>query len=750
MKKKKRSFFKKALFVASLKSNFVSYLVVTLGNAFILLVVIFILSTLSINVTKDSMSNMFNSASMERQIKEAGVTLYLSYGESIEAYDTLVPYLGENAPVLYEGSIKLMELHDGTYDTYIKLVNKDYDLHYSSALNTGETEEEKHLYAKEKTLATIDTLLPLFGLGEQVEEIFPYFLTEYLDNYHLDRGSTIPSLIEKSLNDVISSYGKAVIGLKDEEIIIVQEELSKAFLVKDKNKYSEESKKIADAIVDRFSAALVDFYHVDVPTELLLDSYSENKEAYSNNTIIEGEIGYKDLTYINVVSTIMGQVFMDNYYLEALPPFVVEYVTNERGIPYYIENGEEILILDGKDRDKLVPIKSGMGKKSNILEKQYKDILTGSPYTEEEFAKAIKDSEAFFAMGYEFTNKFLKLFVKNKEEFINDDLSIKEDNLIDKVSTDLKEFAVTFIKQMFKEDKIEDITKDKYGLDGKELLEKVYDYSISSIAVYKVEYKKCLEKNYDMKTSLLVSLVKASDTLTDQLPEDIYNKLTDLSSRNLYGLVIGSMFFSMAGLLLPMVYAIMTSNSLVAQEVEDGSLAFVVSSPIKRTSIIMTKAIYQIIMITSMFLFLFVVGVCARQIAIRTGGDDFASSFTVKDLSLYTLGAYLVILAISGICFFTSSYFNKTKYSLGVGGGLAIFFLVTSILGLFGLDVMPLALRIDSMNIFNYVTIIRLFDVQAIMDGNVIFYYKIIGLIAITLITYVGAVIEFNRKDLPL
>ena len=125
-------------------------------------------------------------------------------------------------------------------------------------------------------------------------------------------------------------------------------------------------------------------------------------------------------------------------------------------------------------------------------------------------------------------------------------------------------------------------------------------------------------------------------------------------------------------------------------------------------------------------------------------------SLTIKDLFFYTVGSFSVSLAISGICFLSSSIFNKTKYSIGVGGGISVFFLVSSILGLFGSEVMPLALRIDSMNFFNYLTIIRLFDVQSILDETNTFFYLLIPLLAISVVTYLIGCIVFTKKDLPL
>lgn len=751
MKRSKR-IFSWSIFLASFKCNYISYLVVTFGNALILFILVLILSSLTINATRQSMSNLFNSANMERQMKEGAVSLYLSYDEGIQLYNDEMPLLGEYSPLLYESFVTIMELNTGEYDLALNTIKITYDGLYSSPLNNGETIEEKHAYAISETINLVNTFIPLFNLDDSINDFLPYFISDFLDEYSLNSEMSNKELIKGSIKNSIDDYLKNKFDFENENIELINESIDKLLVVENKDEFSAVALNEVDVVVDTLGNNVVNYFTIDIPTNIIIEAYLSNKDAYQENTILDGNIGYKDNVYIEVIATLMGTLFEENYYLEALPEFTVNYLTNERGIPYYVKDGKEVLVLNISDRDKLVKVKEGMGKKANLLEKQYKEILTGEPYSESEINIAKVESKEFYDIGYKFVYDFLKEYINNKSLYYNEETNvINDDAVIKKVANDLKIYAEPIINNLFGVNSIEELTEDKYGIDGKEILSKVYDYAFSSISVYKTEYDICkVDKGYDEKTSILVSLVKASDTLVDQIPDDIYIKLYDLSSRNLYGLVIGSMFFSMAGLLLPMVYSILTSNSLVASEVENGSLAFTLSSPLSRTSIILTKAIYQIVSITTMFIVLLIFGLIARELAILIGGDDFISSFSVLGLTLYSLGAYLVILAISGICFLCSTVFNKTKYSLGVGGGISIFFLVTSILGLFGLDVMPLALRIDTMNIFNYLTIIRLFDVQAIMDGNVIFYYKIIGLILIAFITYSSSIVIFNKKDLPL
>ena len=125
-------------------------------------------------------------------------------------------------------------------------------------------------------------------------------------------------------------------------------------------------------------------------------------------------------------------------------------------------------------------------------------------------------------------------------------------------------------------------------------------------------------------------------------------------------------------------------------------------------------------------------------------------SLPVSDISQYALGNFMVTLAISGICSCASSIFNKVRFAISYGGGLNIFFFICSILGLFGTKAIPGTVRIESMNYFNYVTILSLNDGVAVMEASAVYWYKLIGLLAIALLTYISGSIVFTKKDLPL
>lgn len=252
------------------------------------------------------------------------------------------------------------------------------------------------------------------------------------------------------------------------------------------------------------------------------------------------------------------------------------------------------------------------------------------------------------------------------------------------------------------------------------------------------EYKAAAEKTN-------ADLIKAiSGSLLDSLPSEVSDALEDIGQADLYTLIVGSIFYKLAGLLLPIIYMIMASNNLISGQVDSGSMAYVLSTSIKRKTVAFTQAVYLVGSLLAMFLFTTATGCVCLAIV----GTDIG--LTYGKLLLLNLGAFLVLFALSGLNFFTSCYFDRSKRSMAIGGGLSIFALVAAMLGLFGSPVIPKVVRLDSLNYFNYTTIISMFDVVSIMDGTTVFVWKFAILAALGLIGLIAGSLKFTKKDLPL
>ncbi|MCL2252914.1 MAG: ABC-2 transporter permease [Lachnospiraceae bacterium] len=77
--------------------------------------------------------------------------------------------------------------------------------------------------------------------------------------------------------------------------------------------------------------------------------------------------------------------------------------------------------------------------------------------------------------------------------------------------------------------------------------------------------------------------------------------------------MLGENFYMLPGYILPLIYVIMTANSLIASQVDRGSMAYILSTPIKRTKVVRTQAFYLITAIFCTFLVITTFGFVAVQ-----------------------------------------------------------------------------------------------------------------------------------------
>lgn len=272
------------------------------------------------------------------------------------------------------------------------------------------------------------------------------------------------------------------------------------------------------------------------------------------------------------------------------------------------------------------------------------------------------------------------------------------------------------------------------------------DYELASLAAAREDGDYANDEEYTAavaaKKEALAADISASFLST--LPTAVSDALEEIGKADLYTLIVGSIFYKLAGLLLPIIYMIMASNNLIAGQVDSGSMAYVLSTSTKRGTVVFTQAVYLIGSLFAMFGLTTATGcICLSMVS-----EDV--ELTYKNLILLNIGAFLVLFALSGLCHFTSCVFDRSRRSMAIGGGLSIFALVAAMLGLFGSPVIPSVVRLEALNNFNYATIISLFDVISIIDGTNTFIWKFAILAAAGVVGYIAGSWRFVKKDLPL
>lgn len=332
--------------------------------------------------------------------------------------------------------------------------------------------------------------------------------------------------------------------------------------------------------------------------------------------------------------------------------------------------------------------------------------------------------------------------------------STKLDSLCRNVASDLIATNITSdetINTMVEKLAEYGVTKEKFisfGYNYDKVHEEVDSTLLSYIARINNEKEKLTNGKIDnaayaVATEKIVS--DLSDSLLSTLPDAVSDALEEVGKMDLYSLIVGSVFYKMAGLLLPIIFMIMASTSLIAGQVDSGSMAYVLSTSTERKQVTFTQAIYLISSLFAMFVCTTITSVICLAI-VKTD----AISITYGQIILLNVGAFITMFAMSGICFCASCWFDRSKKAMGIGGGLCMFFLVATMLGLFGSKVLPSVIRLKSLNFFNYVTLISLFDVISIISNSTTFIWKFAILIAIGAIGYAVGSIKFEKKDLPL
>ena len=229
--------------------------------------------------------------------------------------------------------------------------------------------------------------------------------------------------------------------------------------------------------------------------------------------------------------------------------------------------------------------------------------------------------------------------------------------------------------------------------------------------------------------------------------------------------ILNELIYKIAGVLLPMIYVMICANRLISSQVSDGSMAYVLSTPTNRKTVVRTQYLFLLLSILAMYIVIFVSSYASEAVshAIQAAKHpDNVAKWNPYLTPLFCFGSFLSIFALGGIAFGASAFFNKSNYSLIVGGGVCIVSFLCCILGLFGNEVfVAVGIGVKAMGFFDYLSVFTLVDntsmsafAKAISGYDTQISYSWIWKLAILFVigggfAYLGGR-RFTKKDLPL
>lgn len=200
--------------------------------------------------------------------------------------------------------------------------------------------------------------------------------------------------------------------------------------------------------------------------------------------------------------------------------------------------------------------------------------------------------------------------------------------------------------------------------------------------------------------------------------------------------LLGSMFFQMLVPAISAIFIIITGNKLIANQVDCGSMVYILTTPIKRSTVALTQSIYF-----AFSLFLTFASMTATALITNNLSNAGLKNATLLHLNV---ASFTLAIAFAGIMFLASCIFNLSKYAYATGGLLILAFILIAIIGSFS------AYGVSSLDWVNNFTLVSLVDIKNILTNGSAWIGKAWILAGISMVTLLLGNITFCHKDLPL
>jgi ABC-2 type transport system permease protein len=198
---------------------------------------------------------------------------------------------------------------------------------------------------------------------------------------------------------------------------------------------------------------------------------------------------------------------------------------------------------------------------------------------------------------------------------------------------------------------------------------------------------------------------------------------------------ISGEFYGLLYTLIVSIFCVVVPTQLMAKLVDQGSMAYLLSTPTTRGKVAFTQAS---VFLTGLFLIAAITTVCGI-VGVHIFIDN-TSSFHIDRFIQLNLAAFALFVALGGISFLVSSLSNDEKKATGTSGMI--------IFGLYSLDIIgKISDKIDWLKDF---TIFTLYKPGDIVNGKGDLTQDCIILLLIGFVAFIFAILIFRKRDLPL
>ncbi|WP_377890648.1 ABC transporter permease subunit [Alkalihalobacillus sp. R86527] len=222
--------------------------------------------------------------------------------------------------------------------------------------------------------------------------------------------------------------------------------------------------------------------------------------------------------------------------------------------------------------------------------------------------------------------------------------------------------------------------------------------------------------------------------LTDIYPESLKNAF-GLESFGTYGEFISAEYYGLFFLFILGIFSVMTAIQLIAKLVDRGSMAYLLSTKVSREQVAITQIAVLITGLVIIIFLNFAGGYMAGEILI-----DEQYTIGMWDFFQINFVGFLLFFAVGGYSILISSLFNDEKKAFAAAGAVTFLFYALDMAGKI----------VSDLDWLRNLSLFSLFEPAKIANGDVNVALVSLILFGIGLVMYVGTVLVFRRRNLPL
>jgi ABC-2 type transport system permease protein len=227
---------------------------------------------------------------------------------------------------------------------------------------------------------------------------------------------------------------------------------------------------------------------------------------------------------------------------------------------------------------------------------------------------------------------------------------------------------------------------------------------------------------------------KAIDELVQSMPEGV-GRAFGLGGFGSAEAFISGEYYGLILVLILSIVCVQLSTQLMARLVDQGSMAYLLSTPTTRGKVAFTQAV---VLTTGLLLIMAVTTIAGFAANAWFLGDNY--EFNTSKFIQMNAAAFLLFFAVGGISFLVSSLSNDEKKALGISGLITFGFFSMDLLG-------KISEKIDWLR---NISIFSLYKPGEIINGNVDMAATSIILSVVGIVSFCLAIVLFRKRDLPL